>query len=350
LKILIVANLYPTEDRQHFGVFVKKIEDNLNENDLQTEHIVLPEFGRGLSAYLKFYFFTFFYLLKSDHVAYVHYVSHSVIPVVLAKVLKWNLKIILNYHGSDAFPDEQHGLIGRCFRDGVCHLANKVSDAIILPSDFFKKEFLKKFKSKTPIFVSPSGGVDFDGIKVNPHRALKGEAHSLLFASRMIEGKGAIIAAKAIKNTIEQNELITATFIGEGNEKAKVVEILNQVDGIQYFDGLPQEKLFEHMDSSDFFLFPSTRKGESLGLVLIEAMARGCIPIAIRNGATPDILDFCPEFLLANDEDEFIQKTLGLITLPEPQILKIREQINVKLRQFDSRIVGSDLVRFLKEL
>ena len=115
-----------------------------------------------------------------------------------------------------------------------------------------------------------------------------------LFAGRMIEGKGCILAAEAAIKLSEIDETATFRFVGSGpleNQVCKILEPLIKQNKCVVKPSLSQLELAEEFKKSTFFLFPSMREGESLGLVLVEAMACGSIPIAINQGALEEILN-----------------------------------------------------------
>jgi glycosyltransferase involved in cell wall biosynthesis len=124
----------------------------------------------------------------------------------------------------------------------------------------------------------------------------------VLFAGRMIEEKGPSLAAQAIKDNIELIDRVI--MVGSGPELLNVQNILEDID-VEYHGMLSREELAKQMTNADVFLFPSTREGESLGLVLVEAVSSGCIPLAVSNGAVNEILGDFSEGRLITTKDDF---------------------------------------------
>ncbi|MEY8201308.1 MAG: glycosyltransferase family 4 protein, partial [Colwellia sp.] len=147
------------------------------------------------------------------------------------------------------------------------------------------------------VIVSPSGGVDNSLFK---YKAASGR--TVMFAGRMIEEKGPVLAAKAIKRNIEQIDRVI--MVGDGPELSRVKQILKGIE-VEYHGMLPREELAKKMTEADVFLFPSTREGESLGLVLVEAVFSGCIPLAVLNGAVKEILTNALEVELITTTNRF---------------------------------------------
>lgn len=293
MKILVVSNMYPTTEKPYFGTFVKSCVDGYLSQGIKVDLSTIN--GSGLIAYLKFYLSAFIKsaFRKYDFV-HVHYVSHSAPPVYLARLFK-KFKILLNFHGSDAFPEVYESSLRRKIKKKICQLVLKKTNAAIVPSDYFKEKIIKSYKFDK-IIVSPSGGVDRTLFKNKP-----AAGRVVMFAGRMIKEKGPLIAAKAIK----ANEALIdkVIMIGDGPELVIVKETLAGIN-VEYYDMLPREKLAVKMTEIDIFLFPSVREGESLGLVLIEAIFSGCVPLALDNGAVNEILpDLCEIQLVTNLEN-----------------------------------------------
>ena len=279
MKILIVSNMYPTEGRPHFGTFVKACVDGYVQQGAETSVVAIQ--GEGVTSYVRFYCKVFFTcILRHFDYVHIHYVTHSAPPVCFARCLK-KFKIILNFHGSDAFPEVYEPKSRRKLKNLICKLAIKKSDLVIAPSEYFAKKIMYKYTVKN-IFVSPSGGVDPELFKYKP-----ATGNVVLFAGRLIKDKGPIIAAKTIRSLAHSIDKVI--FVGSGPELPSVKRILEGM-AVEYWEMLPRVKLAEKMAESDLFLFPSVREGESLGLVLVEAVFSGSIPIAIDNGAVKEII------------------------------------------------------------
>jgi glycosyltransferase involved in cell wall biosynthesis len=117
------------------------------------------------------------------------------------------------------------------------------------------------------------------------HHLTQGEStsHLLLYVGRLGAEKE-IEQIKSILATIPGSRL---AIVGDGPHRANLET---------YFAGTPThfvgylggEKLAAAYAVADAFIFPS--RTETLGLVLLEAMAAGCPVIAARSGGIPDIV------------------------------------------------------------
>ncbi len=142
------------------------------------------------------------------------------------------------------------------------------------------KTDLKAMKPSEKSVVIPNG-IDFNYIsKISP----ADEKLDVIFAGRLIKEKNVELLIRAIPNVKEKIPDIKCCIIGDGPERAKLEEIVQELD-IQNnveFKGFMKnyDDLISYMKSSEVFVLPSTREG--FGIVVIEANACG-IPVVVVN-------------------------------------------------------------------
>lgn len=334
MKILVVSNMYPNENKPYWGTFVKACVDGYIREGVLTDTSVIVD--SGVKGYLKFYVTTFFKLIFSRYdVVHVHYVTHSVAPVLFARIFR-NFKVVLNFHGSDAFPEVYEGSTRRKIKKNISDIAIKYSDLVIVPSEFFKNKMSLAYDLKS-VFVSPSGGVNEQVFKYSASGGRR-----VLFAGRMLIEKGPLVAANTVKKCWSHIE--SATFIGDGADKQQVLDILAPFP-VSYFGLMPHSELASHMSGNDIFLFPSTRDGESLGLVVIEAIFSGMIPLVIDNGAVRDIIPSkYHDLLIAKNADLFDENLLYLLSLDSNDRIEIAKELyQISKVKFSEIFVSKDL-------
>jgi glycosyltransferase involved in cell wall biosynthesis len=90
-----------------------------------------------------------------------------------------------------------------------------------------------------------------------------------------------------IKSVLEAIPLARLAIVGDGpsREALKAHFAGTKTNFVGYLEGLELAAAFA---SADAFVFPS--RTETLGLVLLEAMAAGCPVVAARSGGIPDIV------------------------------------------------------------
>lgn len=111
---------------------------------------------------------------------------------------------------------------------------------------------------------------------------------------------------KRIRILLDEMPDARLAVVGDGPEREELERHFAGRDVV--FTGYLQgQNLASAFASSDLFVFPS--RTETLGLVLLEAMAAGCPAIAPRSGGITDIIDSGKNgYLFAPDSDrEFVQ-------------------------------------------
>ena len=295
MKCLIVSNMYPNERYPYYGTFVKATTKQMIENGINCRLSVMHFSGNSIIKivnYFHFYLKTFILCLlgRYDYI-YVHYASHSSIPVLFAHRLKKN-RVIVNVHGSDVIPDNENQLKFQKYTKRILSIAEK----IVVPSEYFKEIVLEKYNINNPecIYIYPSGGVNskvfysYDKTKKNSIREkykISEDKYVIGYVGRIIDGKG----WKTYIEAISKIDDVVAFFVGNGPDEElynKLIEELSLTSKIIKLDLSSQETLCEIYNILDLFVFPTEREGESLGLVAFEAMVCGAIPVC-SNFAAP---------------------------------------------------------------
>lgn len=275
--------MWPSKMKPNYGIFVKKIFNQLYQHGLTCNIVCL----KGVSPYLQPFLYLFFYirtffviLLKSPKVIYIHYSSHSSLGVLLAYPF-FNGKVVTHVHGSD--------LLGENVSTGVFFKINQLilrrSDYIVAPSVFFERILVANFEcSKDKIFVSPSGGID-ETIFFPPSTSRNNNRIVFGFASNLIEGKGCLELIQSVQLIpIERRQRIELKIVGNGVMREQLISYVDNnslTDCVSFQPTLTHPKLGEFFRSIDCFVFP-TKLPESLGLVGLEAMACG-VPVIGSN-------------------------------------------------------------------
>lgn len=300
MKILVVSNMYPSDKVPNYGTFVKNFCDELTKINLNFDKVVIKKKSVkpiGIITYLNYYFKIILILLfkKYDRV-YVHYASHSALPLILMNKIKM-LSIYTNVHGGDAVPQTETQKKMQKYTKKLLEISTKV----IVPSSYFKKIINENYNiPENKIEIYPSAGVkeeyfypyspsDKKGIKIQG-KVLNKENKYIGFIGRIEQGKGWDVYLKAIYKLKKENKLsgIKSIIIGSGEEYNKFLNEITKFgleNDVILINTVSQNKLSEIYNCLDVFCFPITGK-ESLGLVALEAMACG-IPVISSDYAAP---------------------------------------------------------------
>ncbi|SHK16712.1 Glycosyltransferase involved in cell wall bisynthesis [Clostridium cavendishii DSM 21758] len=325
----MISNMYPNKKHPSYGVFVKNFEKFAAEQNIDVNSVVMFKANNKVSKilkYMSFYIRVIFKILFSKYdIVYVHFVSMSSIPVLIANKFK-KFKIYTNVHGSDVIPKKKSDFKLQKFAKKIL----KISEVVVVPSNYFKKYIVENFEIEFErIKVFPSGGIDeklfvkkgeeYINLKKNEFNIATNEK-IYSFVGRIEEAKGWETLIKAIEILKKKNCLENMRFIiiGNGSENNKFLESLeksNIKDKIIKINLLDQKELVDIYNISDYFIFPSY--SESLGLVGLEAMACGTPVIGSNISAIREYLingynGYLFETKNSNELAKILEDTLNL--------------------------------------
>lgn len=357
MRVLLVSNMYPSKDNPGYGVFVKNFEDALFSKGVRVVRAVICGRGRGkLNKLLKYVFFSsrvfFLALFGRYDCIYVHYVAHSLLPLIPLLALR-RTALVCNAHGEDLLPSSKtERLIFKLVKGAVTK-----SRMIVVPSEYFAQIAQYHFPDNE-VFVSPSAGVDLDIFKPlssAPVSSADGALH-LGFVSRIDAGKGwdvLLYAVRTLRQTHPELKL-RVTLVGEGAQISELVHLIAELelDGVvSYMGALPQRKLPEFYSSLDAFVFPTVLP-ESLGLVGLEALACGIPAICSDIGGIRGYMQegvngylFTP-----GDAEALAQKIIDFSRLTPEQIAVFRAAALATAQRYGRAQVSSDLYSKLVEV
>ena len=282
MKYLLVSNMFPSNNYPSYGVFVKNISENIKSfSNFENDFSVISGKPIGMFAkinkYCLFYLSTFLKALffKYDFV-YVHYISHSSLPILLVNIFK-KQTIILNVHGGDVLKHDDVTNFTHYFKSLIAKWAINCSDLVIVPSSSYKDFILNNFPvSGTKVKVYASGGVDID---IFHPRSLYEKSTSLKigYVGRFEPVKGVLTLLESAKLLKSDGIRFSLSLTGSGSLKDKLIAEIdthNLHDYVSIQEQVDQSSLADLYRGFDCLVFPS--HNESLGLVGIEAMSCGC--------------------------------------------------------------------------
>jgi len=147
----------------------------------------------------------------------------------------------------------------------------------------------------------------------------------LLFVGRLVGLKNVMLLPKILQACVARQLRVSLTIVGGGPDHAALVRGFAAAGLTALVDFRPEEAhpgLYEVYRSHHLLLFPS-KPGEGLGLVVLEAQATGCVPVAsrlegvtdysVRDGVTgrlaavDDAADFADQIVRLADRSEWLR-------------------------------------------
>ncbi|WP_088825358.1 glycosyltransferase family 4 protein [Listeria goaensis] len=353
MKILVIANMFPSKEYPSYGIFVKNhvhiLENASSEIDTVTMNKELNKWKK-LWNYIVFYFRIFFTLLfKKYDVVYLHYASHSAIPILCAKALNRKINLTVNVHGSDVFPETR---IQERLQSWVARLL-KQANHVVVPSDYFKQVVIKRYKIvSSDILISPSGGVNrtlFAPQKIDKDA----DVCCVGYVGRIDIDKGWDDALRGFAQFKRvSNRPVRLIMVGNGKEneqKEALIQELGLQDDVRCYTLLPQEDLAALYNEMDVFVFPSRRKGESLGLVGIEAMACGVPVIGSRIAGIQGYLIEGENgyFTEVGSASSIAEKLVRFSSISEAEKQVLKRNAFHSATAYDQQLVQEEMVKLL---
>lgn len=174
----------------------------------------------------------------------------------------------------------------------------------------------------------------------------------IIYVGRLIELKNIDITIKAL-NKIKDSIKFEFTIVGDGKELNNIKQIISKYklnDYIKLVGHKSRNEVLELMKENDIFIMVS--KPETFGIVYLEAMMMGCIPIGSRGEGIDGVIeDGKNGFLCEPKNIEMLAKLLLSINkLTEQQIIQIRKNAFMTASEMSEFNVAKRYIGFLQEI
>ncbi|MBA3907275.1 MAG: glycosyltransferase, partial [Pseudonocardiales bacterium] len=159
----------------------------------------------------------------------------------------------------------------------LCRIYNRMhrvlsgrADAIITSSDFYADQ---ERRPGGPLVETIPWGVDIRPMPLRP--ATSQRPLQVLFVGQMRPYKGVdwLVPAVAGQDGLE------LTLIGDGPGRADYERLAGDATNVTFKGRVDDHELQEAFDRSDVVVLPSVTQAEAFGLVVLEGMAAGCVPV-----------------------------------------------------------------------
>ncbi|MFL5955284.1 MAG: glycosyltransferase [Gaiellaceae bacterium] len=181
--------------------------------------------------------------------------------------------LVYTHHSSLELPGfpRASALYGR-----LHHRLMRHADRIVVTTESYKE--LVERRVDVPVEVVP-WGVDVDRFARSPRPPRHLEAPlKVLFVGQMRPYKGLDVLTEAVAG----NPQLQLTVVGDGMLRDWYRDLLAELSpgNITLLSRVPDDVLVQLYGEHDVIVLPSTTRAEAFGLVLLEGMAAGCIPVA----------------------------------------------------------------------
>ena len=300
--MLIISNMYPSENSPTFGIFVKNQVEALVKEGVQVDVLAITNASTKkqdvIRKYLSWMIRGIFLLFKGYqyHTVHAHYVFPSGIIGLFFKLI-WRSKLVVTSHGGDIDKMAKKNTI---ILKVTMYILNK-ADFVIAVGQRLYQEIMDHYQVEPKKLLLLSMGVNRNIFrKIAEKETMKSKwkinknIPVILFVGNITRNKGLIDLIKAfslVKKQISQAEL---HIIGSAKNKTFVEELTSiiekdSIEGITFHEPKPQHEIAEWMNAADVFALPSYIEG--FGLVALEAMACGTPVVASNVGGLSYLLN-----------------------------------------------------------
>jgi glycosyltransferase involved in cell wall biosynthesis len=229
--------------------------------------------------------------LGKPDLMHAHFTGSSYSSAKLKRINK--LPLVITEHSSKIMSDNTNENIYQ-----MADFAYKQADKIISVSPAFKEIIENKFNQKSNYIPNI---VDTNIFQYNSKEKNHSEEFNFISVGNLIKHKRMDHTIKAFNKAFKNNPGIKLTIIGGGPEKNNLESLIkesNLENRIKLTGRIERKEIAEYFKKSDAFVLAS--KGETFGVVFIEAMASGLPVIATRCGG--------PEHFIKKEQGLIIKK------------------------------------------
>lgn len=177
----------------------------------------------------------------------------------------------------------------RVYGDKLANMLNQI-DVIGFRNQSAKVDYIRHYGEPKSSFIAYSGVSQVfleEGKTFNPN--FNDGIKNYIFVGSLIARKYPVEIVRALDASYEE-KTYSMTFVGDGAERTNVENARNKEgNGLVSFTGrIQREEIVAHLKKAQVFVMIS--KDEIFGLVYLEAMALGLIPIGSRNEGIDGII------------------------------------------------------------
>jgi glycosyltransferase involved in cell wall biosynthesis len=303
--------------------------------------------------YLLYQFISLRKIVKNEKIQIIH--AHWLIPqgflaVLYKTFINTDIKIVATAHGADI--NSFDNFIGKRLKG---YILKRIDQLTVVSNALKEKAIGIGYNNEVHVFPM---GIDtklFTPDKKDNSLKIKYQisGNFLLFVGGIIERKGIRYLIQAIPAVIKKFPGAKLLVIGEGNlsnEMSELAESLSISNNIIFIGPIPHVDLPPYFATADVFILPSLSEG--FGLVIIEAMSCGTIPIATDLAVIHDIIqnNITGIFIDIKNPIDISQKIINYLSNKEklvPMKVKAREFV---VNNFDWEIVKKNYSKLLSSL
>jgi glycosyltransferase involved in cell wall biosynthesis len=276
----------------------------------------------------------------------------------LAIAEEHGIPAVYTYHTMAELYTKIAPVVGELAKQSIRNTTLKTaakSTHVITPSPSVKR-YLEGLGVKKQISVIPTGIETKLYSPLNPHQVklawgIDKADQILLFVGRLATEKNIDFLVRAFLRVLKKNNAAHLMLVGDGPDKVRLQDYVaknNLGHKITITGFLAREQTIELFNSADLFVFPSVT--DTQGIVIIEAMAGGTVPVAVdRLGPHDMIKDGITGRLSPLNEAKFAAIILDLLANPSER-KKMATAARAQAKHFDVSVTAAAMEKLYLSL
>ncbi|MBE9502501.1 MAG: glycosyltransferase [Dehalococcoidia bacterium] len=275
MKVLVVTNMYPTEEKPSFGTFVREQVESLRKEGVHVD-VLFVDGGKSTLNYL-WAFPRLWARLLTHRYDLIH--AHYVFSGIIARG-QFIDPVVLTHHGSQVFQGWQAP---------ICRMVTPFMDRAIVVSP----EMREKMGNNT-VEVIPCG-IDFDLFKPMPREQAREELN-------LPQDKKLVLWAGEYWRPIKRFDIVqkSVDLLREKDPDAELVLVGKK----------PLHVVPKYMNACDVLLLVSD--GEGSPMVIKEAMACNLPIVSVPAGDVPEVIEGTEGCYLCSQDPQDVAEKLEL--------------------------------------
>ncbi len=229
------------------------------------------------------------------------------------------------------------------------------ADCVVVPTSGIR-EVLRSYGVHRPMEVIPTG-VDLDLIRGQARKPVRGQlgipesAPLIVYSGRIAKEKTIETAIEALGRLAEGGSEAHLVLVGGGPWEDKcrgLAESLGLSGRVHITGYVAREEVFDWLAEADAYCFPSLT--DTQGVAVLEAMAMGCPPVAVRSGAVEDVIRDGVDGLLVEPRPESVAEALGKLLGDSELRCQFAGQACARAEEFSAGRMAERLVGVYRRL
>lgn len=225
------------------------------------------------------------------------------------------------------------------------HHLRKHVDILIAPNEKTMKNAQETFGGTYTIIPHAINHAAFEKSEEKLRKFDDGMTN-LLFLGRLEERKGVHLLLEAMPEVIQNHPRTRLIIAGDGPNRQDLETLSSslRINKNVTFEGYVDEKdKGTYFASADLCVFPATH-GECFGIVLIEALAAGKIPIAFDNEGYGSVLKNIPGALVENRNIQALSRKITYFISHPRDRRKLEQQCGKEAQRYDIETTGPQIL------